>query len=77
MTRTATDWKDAFAQVAALTNGLPVYYGSGAPVEEPHAVVTTKDALSGEGIGYNVRVYPEGDRPGAPSHFHSIVIRPR
>lgn len=67
-------WKEAEAQVRKIANGLPIYWGCGDPIDEPHVIATTKDAWSGEGQGYNVLVYPNGDGYGRPYKYHSVSL---
>jgi hypothetical protein len=54
---------DAHAQVRALAHAagdVPIYWGTGYSIRRPHVVASTLDAWSGEGVGYCVRVYPQG-----------------
>lgn len=67
---------EAHATVSALAHGLPVFYGTGNPIEEPHVQVRPKDGLSGEGIGYWVTIKPEGDGYLRPCTMHEIVLAP-
>lgn len=70
-------WEEANAKVAEIerTLGLPSYFGSGNPVYKPHMVVTYKDALSGEGSGYNIKVKPQGDGYMTPAEWYDVFIR--
>ena len=45
-------WHAAHAAVLTWAQGLPVYWGTGAPLAHAHVVATTLDAWSGEGKGY-------------------------
>jgi hypothetical protein len=67
-----TDQHAIRTQIAAIANGLPIYYGVGNPIAEPHVVVRAKDALN-EGIGYYVTVKPEGDGYMKPCHVHELT----
>ncbi len=75
MTKFATNWNEAGDRVRDIANGLPIYWGTGNPIKEPHVVAFTKDSWSGDGQGYNVHVYPKGDGYMAPVVCHSVVIR--
>jgi short-subunit dehydrogenase len=69
-------WKKCDAKVKEIASQFGIdciLYGSGYPVSKPNIVVTYKDALSGEGSGYNVYVYPEGDGYGKPYKYFSVV----
>ena len=69
-------WKTCDAKVEEIANqfGIDcVLYGSGYPVSKPNIVVSYKDALSGEGSGYNVYVYPDGEGCGKPCKYFSVV----
>jgi len=74
-------WKNAENKVKEIAKNLPIYWGTGSPIEEPHVVAYKKDALSGEGQGFNVVVYPEGNDgliglgiPCSSSFRHSVSI---
>lgn len=71
------NWIEAHARVKALAteHGITeILYGAGYSVAGPHAMVTTLDALSGEGMGYHVAIYPQGDRPGMPCVRYTVQI---
>jgi hypothetical protein len=77
MTTAAATWAAADAHVHAIARAagnLPIYWGTGYPVPRPHVVASTLDAWSGEGVGYFVRVYPQGERPGAPCDYHTVYV---
>jgi hypothetical protein len=61
-------------EIAARLQTDRVVHGTGYPVKEPHLLVTTMDAWSGEGMGYNLIWYPEGETYNSPRHFGSIRI---
>jgi len=75
-----TNWKeasDAVKEFAAKYGVTAIYWGTGSSIAKPHAVASTLDAWSGEGMGYFVRVYPEGDHgymSKAPCHMTTIRI---
>jgi hypothetical protein len=71
---TVHNWRQADEKARELANGLPVFCGTGSPIDRPHVVKTTLDALSGEGTGYHVWIYPEGDGCGSPVEHHTIAI---
>ena len=48
-------------EIAKQNGDLPIYWGIGYPVRHPHVLAYEKDCWSGEGQGYNVVVYPDGD----------------
>lgn len=75
MKKYAATWNEAGDRVRDIADGLPIYWGTGNPIREPHVVAFTKDAWSGEGMGYNVNVYPQGAAYRAPVVCHSVVIR--
>lgn len=68
------DWRAAEAKVRAIAGDLPIYWGPGGPIYKPHVVASTMDAWSGEGMGYNVFVYPEGDGYMKPMQFHTVKV---
>lgn len=51
-----------------------VLFGSGYPCEDACIIVMTKDALSGEGVGYNIFAYPQGQGYKKPYHYYSVGI---
>lgn len=59
-------WAAAQQKAEEMAGDLPLYYGTGNPIRTPHATASTLDAWSGEGMGYFVTLYPEGDRYDAP-----------
>lgn len=67
-------WQKATAKVREIAGNLPIYWGHGNTVYHPHVVAATKDAWSGEGMGYNVFVYPNGGGYGKPMQYHSVPI---
>ena len=60
------DWAAAQQKVEEIAGVLPLFYGTGNPIRTGHATASTLDAWSGEGMGYFVTLYPEGDRYDAP-----------
>lgn len=69
-------WKNCDSKVREIANahGIDcILYGSGYPVNKPNIVVNYKDAISGEGCGYNVYIYPEGGGYNKPCIYISIV----
>lgn len=57
-------WKSCNERVREIAREYSidkVLYGSGYPVSTPNIVVMYKDAITGEGMGYNVFVYPNGN----------------
>jgi len=76
--KTVSSWQEANAEVKALAASLGianVTYGTGYPIKTKHLLACTMDAWSGEGMGYNVTYYPEGDTYGAKRFFGSIRIK--
>jgi hypothetical protein len=80
MKMTVKNWKeavDAVKEFAAQYGVTAIYWGSGYAVTKPHAVASTLNAWSGEGMGYFVRVYPNGDHDymsTEPCHMTTIRI---
>lgn len=75
---TAANWQEADAILKAMAERLQagrVVHGTGYPVRTPHLLAVTMDALSGEGMGYNLTWYPEGDVYDSPKYFGSIRLR--
>lgn len=70
---TANTWRDARKVVHDIANGLPIYYGTGSPIDRPHVTVSAKDGLNGP-QGYDVWLYPEGNDWDKPYNYHSIVL---
>lgn len=69
-------WAEATAKVREIAGTLPIYWEFGNTIyTTPHVIVWTKDAWSGEGIGYNVNVYPEGGGYMKPCQHHSVPLR--
>jgi hypothetical protein len=55
--------------------GVAHYHGTGDPTTKPCGVSTSMDALSGEGTGYNLNVYPQGnERAQTPVEVYSIYV---
>ena len=69
-----TAWKEAEAKVREIAGKLKIYWGTGNTIYEPHVVAWTKDAWSGEGMGFNVNVYPEGGGYMKPCRYHSVPL---
>ena len=70
-------WQEANAKLQEIAASLKtdrVVHGTGYPIREPHLLAVTMDAWSGEGMGYNLTWYPEGDTYESPRHFGSIRI---
>ena len=67
-------WREAELEVERLADGLPIYWGSGYAIERPHVLAVALDALSGAGMGYNVTVFPEGERYGKSRDYHVVRI---
>lgn len=67
-------WKDAEARVREIAGDLPIYWGTGNPIDRPHVVAWSKDAWSGEGMGFNVHVYPQGSGYRRPVECHSVPL---
>lgn len=72
-------WAEASKAVkdfAAEFGVTEIMWGTGYAVHRPHAVASTLDAWSGEGMGYFVRVYPDpkGDTHGAACHMRTIRV---
>ncbi len=57
---TVENWEQANAKLTELANGLPIFLGSGSPIDRPHVIASYLDALSGEGMGYSVWIFPQG-----------------
>ncbi len=72
--REVSNWREAGDAVAEIANGLPIYYGSGNPIEHPHVCAITLDAWSGAGFGYSVHVHPHGDGYLQPVTVHTVYI---
>ena len=83
MNQTVSNWKEADAAVrafAAQYGVKEVYWGTGSTIYTPHAVASSLDTWSGGGMGYFVRVYPEGGnscylRDGKDKPVHMTTIR--
>ena len=75
---TVSSWEEANAKLQEIAvwslNAGRVVHGTGYPIATPHLLATTLDAWSGEGMGYFLTWYPEGDTYGAPKFFGSIRI---
>ena len=69
-----TAWKEAEDKVRKIAGNLKIYWGTGNTIYEPHVVAWTKDAWSGEGMGFNVNVYPEGGGYMKPFQHHSVPL---
>jgi len=75
--RTATSWPEAaqlINEYAQAHGNPPQYAGTGSPIKHPCIIYTNLDALSGEGRGYFVRHYPEGEGPGKPARYFTVRI---
>lgn len=69
------NWKNAESKIKTIAKGLPIFWGTGNAIDYPHVVASTLDYLSGEGMGYFVRVYPDGDRYKAKCECHIVNIK--
>ena len=67
-------WKTAADKVREIAGQLPIYWGTGDTIYKPHVVAWSKDAWSGEGMGYNVNVYPDGGGYMKPCQYHSVPL---
>lgn len=67
-------WKIAEDKVREIAKGLPIFWGTGNPIYKPCVVAWSKDAWSGEGMGFNVLVYPEGEGYLKPYSYHSVSL---
>ena len=74
MLQTVKTWTDAERAVREIAGNLPIYWGSGNTIDRPHVVAMSKDAWSGEGMGYNVMVYPLGGGYMQPCAYHSVNV---
>ena len=77
MTAERAAWNVASRKVrefAARYGVTDIYWGTGYPIYKPHAVASTLDAWSGQGMGYFVRVYPKGDGYQAQCHATTIYL---
>ena len=68
------NWREAEAEVKRIAGDLPVYWGTGYPIRHPHVIATKKDALSREGYGYNIYIFPQGDYYLAPVTVKSVWV---
>lgn len=74
------DWPAANAKLDELAGELPLYLGTGNPIDEPHVQASTLDAWSGEGMGCSVWIYPQGSNgmeglgKERPHEYHLIKI---
>jgi hypothetical protein len=69
--------KELTAEIQRIADSYKIkdiYYGSGYPIETPHIVAIWKDSWSGEGYGYNLWVYPEGNKPDKPKKYFSVTF---
>lgn len=69
-----SSWKEAYKKVREIAGPLPIHWGAGNPVYEPYVMARPMDALSGEGYGYIVVVYPQGEGVQKPSEFYRICV---
>lgn len=70
-------WAEAWEEVKRIVaqyGDLPIL-DPGGPLNRPHAVVRKKDALSGEGMGFNISIYPEGSGYMKPVIYHSVEVK--
>lgn len=71
-------WVEAWEEVKRIVaqyGDLPILDPGGGPINRSHAVVWKKDALSGEGMGFNINIYPEGSGYMKPVIHHSVEVK--
>ena len=68
------NWEILTEKVKELADGLPIYWGSGNPIDHPHVTASSKDSWSGEGMGYNVFIRREGAGYMKPCEYHSVSM---
>lgn len=64
---------DGVRKIAKEAGGLPVYWGTGNTIYEPHVVAFTADSWSGEPPGYHVHVYKQGGGYLKPLEGHFVA----
>jgi hypothetical protein len=71
MTRTVASHAEAHAvvqELAAAHGGLPVFWGTGYPIERPHVLAVARH------FEVRVTVYPTGERYLDTSQFHHLIL---